>query len=126
VESVPLSHFEQCHGVLAEIRARGVLLAVDDLGAGYSNLKYIEDLYPQIVKLDRELVAGVRHDTRQFRLLHSIVRLCHEMDAKVVIEGVETVGELSAAMAAGTDYVQGYALARPAFPPPTVPRFTYL
>ena len=44
VESVPLSHFAQCHSVLAEIRARGSLLAVDDPGAGYSNLKYIAEL----------------------------------------------------------------------------------
>jgi EAL domain-containing protein (putative c-di-GMP-specific phosphodiesterase class I) len=126
VESVPLSHFEQCRGVLAEIRARGVLLAVDDLGAGYSNLKYIEELSPQIVKLDRELVKGVRHDSRQFRLLRSIIRLCQDMDAKVVVEGVETVGELAAAQEAGADYCQGYFLARPDFPPPAVDRASYL
>jgi EAL domain-containing protein (putative c-di-GMP-specific phosphodiesterase class I) len=126
VESVPLSHFEQCQGVLAEIRARGILLAVDDLGAGYSNLKYIEELYPQIVKIDRALVAGVRHDSRQFRLLRSIIRLCQEMDAKVVVEGVETIGELAATQDAGADLCQGYVLARPGFPPPPVPRAAYL
>lgn len=126
VEAVPLSHFEQCHGVLAEIRARGCLLAVDDLGAGYSNLKYIAELNPEIVKLDRELVAGVRHDTRQFRLLQSIARLCREMDAKVVVEGAETVGELAVAEAIGADYCQGYVLARPAFPPPPIPPSHFL
>ena len=120
IESVPLSYFEQCHGMLAEIRARGILLAVDDLGAGYSNLKYIEELNPEIVKLDRQLVAGVRHGSRQFRLLRSIIRLCHDMDAKVVAEGIETFAELRAAQDAGADYCQGYLLARPAFPPPTV------
>jgi EAL domain-containing protein (putative c-di-GMP-specific phosphodiesterase class I) len=125
LESVPLSHFEQCHSVLAEVRARGALLAVDDLGAGYSNLKYIEELSPQIVKLDRALVKGVRHDTRQFRLLRSIIHLCHEMDAKVVVEGIETVGELAAAQEAGADYCQGYFLARPAFPAPAVDRAAY-
>ena len=125
LESVPLSHFEQCRGMLAEIRARGILLAVDDLGAGYSNLKYIEELNPQIVKLDRELVAGVRHESRQFRLLRSIIRLCHDMDAKVVVEGIETFGELSAAVEAGADFCQGYLLARPALPPPPVTRDSY-
>jgi EAL domain-containing protein (putative c-di-GMP-specific phosphodiesterase class I) len=56
-ESVPLTHFAYCHSVLREIRGKGVALAVDDLGAGYSNLKYIVDLKPEIVKLDRTLIA---------------------------------------------------------------------
>ncbi len=126
IESVPLSHFEQCHGMLAEIRARGILLAVDDLGAGYSNLKYIEELNPQIVKLDRQLVAGVRHNSRQEKLLRSIIRLCHDMDGKVVAEGIETFDELSAARNAGADYCQGYLLARPAFPPPDLQIANYI
>lgn len=125
VEAVPLSHFEQCHGVLMEIRARGCLLAIDDLGAGYSNLNYISELNPAVVKLDRELVKGVRHDTRRFNLLRSIARLCHDMDAKVVVEGVETVGELAVAESVGADYCQGYVLARPSFPPPEIPRSSF-
>jgi EAL domain-containing protein (putative c-di-GMP-specific phosphodiesterase class I) len=123
---VPLSHFEQCHGVLAEIRARGILLAVDDLGAGYSNLKYIEELNPQVVKLDRQLVAGVRRNSRQEKLVRSIIRLCHDMDAKVVAEGIETLDELAAARDAGADYCQGYLLARPSYPPPDLSLAHYL
>ena len=42
-----------------EVRGRGVHLVVDDLGAGYSNLKYIADLHPRVVKLDRDLIAGL-------------------------------------------------------------------
>ena len=54
-ESVPLTHFELCISVLSELRARGdVRLVVDDLGAGYSNLKSIADLQPNVVKLDRD------------------------------------------------------------------------
>jgi EAL domain-containing protein (putative c-di-GMP-specific phosphodiesterase class I) len=117
-ESVPLKYFEQCHSVLAEVRKKGIMLAIDDLGAGYSNLKYISDLSPDLVKLDRELVADLRGGSRQFRLLQSIVHLCHEMEAKVVAEGVETLVELALVRAAGVDYAQGYLLARPAFPPP--------
>lgn len=119
-ESVPLSHFDQCNSVLVEIRKKGLLLAIDDLGAGYSNLKYIADLEPHVVKLDRELVAGIRRATRQERLLQSIVRLAQEMGAKVVAEGIETSQELEAVQRAGADYGQGYLFARPAFPPPDV------
>jgi EAL domain-containing protein (putative c-di-GMP-specific phosphodiesterase class I) len=119
-ETVPLKFFEQCHSVLAELREKGVLLAIDDLGAGFSNLKYITELEPDIVKLDRELVKGVGAGTRQFDLLESITKLCHQMRAKVVAEGIETEEELTAVIQANVDYCQGYLLARPALPPPAI------
>lgn len=119
-ESVPLSHFRMCHTILHEMRSRGVFLAVDDLGAGYSNLKYIADLKPEIVKLDRSLIAGVTAKSRLDRLLCSLVRLCHDMGARVVCEGIETEEEFRAVLAAGADFAQGYFLARPAYPAPPV------
>ena len=119
-EAVPLSHFRLCQNMLDEVRGRGVHLVVDDLGAGYSNLKYIADLRPRIVKLDRGLVAGLTRTTRLFKLVSAIVRLCGELDSKVVAEGIETPDELAAVVAAGAHYGQGYLLARPAFPPPAI------
>lgn len=117
-EAVPLSHFKLCHSVLREIRSRGVRLAIDDLGAGFSNLKYIADLAPEIVKLDRGLVAGLHEHKRLFRLVTSLVRLCEDMGAGVVAEGIETSDELKAAVDAGVRFGQGYVFARPACPPP--------
>jgi EAL domain-containing protein (putative c-di-GMP-specific phosphodiesterase class I) len=119
-EAVPLSHFRMCKDMLAEVRGRGVHLVVDDLGAGYSNLKYIADLHPRVVKLDRDLIAGLTKDSRLFKLVSAIVRLCGELDSKVVAEGIETETELDAVIAAGARYGQGYFLARPAFPPPAI------
>jgi EAL domain-containing protein (putative c-di-GMP-specific phosphodiesterase class I) len=119
-ESVPITHFELCHGILREVRDRGVSLVVDDLGAGYSNLKYIADLAPDIVKVDRELIAHIDGQKRLRTLLTSIVRLCEEMGAKVVAEGIETAGELRAAVDAGVHYGQGFFIARPAHPVATI------
>jgi EAL domain-containing protein (putative c-di-GMP-specific phosphodiesterase class I) len=119
-EAVPLSHFRLCKDMLNEVRGRGVHLVVDDLGAGYSNLMYIADLNPRVVKLDRGLVAGLTKDSRLFKLVAAIVRLCTELDSRVVAEGIETETELDAVIAAGARYVQGYLLARPAFPPPPI------
>jgi EAL domain-containing protein (putative c-di-GMP-specific phosphodiesterase class I) len=118
-EGVPLSHFRLCQSILTEVRGRGVYLVVDDLGAGYSNLKYIADLHPRVVKLDRGLIAGLARNTRMFRLVSAIVVLCRELDALVVAEGIETAEELDAVQQAGAQLGQGYLLARPAFPPPT-------
>jgi len=128
-ESVPLTHYELCADVLREVRSRsGVQLVVDDLGAGYSNLKRIADLSPQVVKLDRGLVCGVDRNPRQLQLVASVVRLCVDLQALVVAEGIETEDELHALSDTGAHYGQGYLFARPAFPmppvtwPPTMPR----
>ncbi len=112
-ESAPLSYFEQCINVLGELRKKGVRLAIDDFGAGFSNVKYISDLNPDIVKLDRELITGVSEGSRQFRLLQSVVRLCKDMGAMVVAEGIETPPELVLVERAGVDFCQGYLLGRP-------------
>jgi EAL domain-containing protein (putative c-di-GMP-specific phosphodiesterase class I) len=112
-ESAPLRYFEQCTHVLGELREKGIRVAIDDFGAGFSNVKYISDLAPDVVKLDRELVARVREGSRQFRLVSSVVRLCHDMGAKVVAEGIETVEELVVAEHAGAELCQGYLLGRP-------------
>jgi len=112
-ESVPLSHYEHCHSVLKEIRSRGVRIAIDDLGAGYSNLKYIIDLDPDIVKLDRELIKEIRRDSRQHRLVTSLVEMCTCLGAEVVAEGIETHDELIAVIDTGARFGQGYFLGRP-------------
>ena len=103
-ESAPLSHFELCRDVLTELRKKGVQLAIDDLGAGYSNLRSIADLAPDFVKLDRSLVARLHDGSRHFRLVESLVGLCHGMGARVTAER------------AGVDFFQGYLLGEPDLP----------
>lgn len=120
-ESVPLSHYDLCLNVLKEVRARtGIHLVVDDLGAGYSNLKRIADLEPHVVKLDRGLIMGIERSRRQHQLVSSVVRLCTELGARVVAEGIETNDEFKAIADTGAHFGQGYLFARPAFPLPEV------
>ncbi len=122
-EAVPLEHFDLCRSALREIRERAdARLVVDDLGAGYSNLAYIADLEPAVVKLDRALVANLDQRPRMQRVVHWLVRLCEDLGAEVVAEGVETQAELSAVRDQGVQLVQGYLLARPGFPLPLLDR----
>jgi EAL domain-containing protein (putative c-di-GMP-specific phosphodiesterase class I) len=117
-ESVPLSHYNLCSHMLKEMRSRGgIHLVVDDLGAGYSNLKRIADLEPGVVKLDRDLITDMDKNARQRILVRTVVNMCVELGAKVVAEGIETAGELQASIDAGVHYGQGYFLGRPANPP---------
>ena len=118
-EAVPTEFFAHCAGALAELRDKGVLLAIDDFGAGSSSLKSIVELRPDIVKLDRELIMGCLPQSREFDLLKSLTDLCHRMDSTVIAEGIETVDELKACIAAGIDFGQGFLLSVPHNPPPS-------
>ncbi len=116
-ESAALDFFELCVSVLKEVCSRtGASLVIDDFGAGYSNLLRIVELEPDIVKLDRALVHGIDRSARQRTLVASVVRLCGELGADVVAEGIETLDELHAVIDAGARYGQGYLLARPGAP----------
>jgi EAL domain-containing protein (putative c-di-GMP-specific phosphodiesterase class I) len=118
-ESVPLAHFDLCRNVLREVRSRrDAHLVVDDLGAGYSNLKYIADLEPSIVKLDMKLVRGIDRAPRVEKLVRSIVRLCDDLGAGVVAEGIEEEAELEVLRGCDVQFGQGFLLARPGFPLP--------
>jgi EAL domain-containing protein (putative c-di-GMP-specific phosphodiesterase class I) len=113
-ESVPFTYYELCNSVLREIRSRGAVhLVVDDLGAGYSNLKRIADLKPSVVKLDRMLIKDLDRNERQRILVRAVVRMCVDLGAKVVAEGLETWEEIRAVRDCECHYGQGYALGRP-------------
>jgi EAL domain-containing protein (putative c-di-GMP-specific phosphodiesterase class I) len=120
-ESVPMTHADLCESVLAAACAdTGVYLVVDDFGAGSSNLQLIADLAPRLVKLDRKLIENLPSNARKHKLVSMIVRLCQELGAEVVAEGIETRDELSAARDSGAKYGQGYLFGRPGFPMPPI------
>jgi EAL domain-containing protein (putative c-di-GMP-specific phosphodiesterase class I) len=120
-ESATFEHYDLCVNVLKEVCSRtGAHMVIDDLGAGYSNLKRMLDLHPEIVKLDLTLARGLDKHPRQRTLVSQLVGLCSDLGAKVVIEGVETLEELKAARDTGAEFAQGFLLAMPSYPPPKV------
>jgi hypothetical protein len=101
---------------LAELRRRGARLAVDDIGAGYAGLKQVMRLQPDLLKLDRSLVAGVSSDPAKGAMVDALVRYSRRIGADVCAEGVETLEDLEALADLDVTYGQGYVLARPAPP----------
>ena len=103
---------------LSQLRDLGFRIAVDDLGAGYAGLSSFAALQPSVVKLDMSLIFDIDSSTIKRRVVQSMVEACHDLDALVVAEGVETEGELRTCQEVGCDLLQGYFIARPdkAFP----------
>lgn len=98
----------------------GITLAVDDMGAGYSNLRQVIALAPTMLKLDRTLVRGIDRDPSQRLLIDALTGYAQRTGAEIVAEGIETESELEVIRALGISYGQGYLLARPAPPWPSV------
>ena len=116
-ESAAFDYFEIVDGALRELCGRlNAQLVVDDFGAGQSNLLRIAELGPSVVKLDRSLVMDADQHPAKPIILRHLVKLCEDLGAKVVAEGIETVGELKVVIDSGVHYGQGYLLARPADP----------
>lgn len=101
--------------------ARGqARFAIDDTGAGYSSLERVVELSPDFLKLDRSLIQGLDRDPHRAALVRALVAFAREVGTNVIAEGIETAAELAALKAARVPLGQGYFLARPAAPWPSV------
>ena len=96
------------------LRQRGVLLAVDDAGAGFASLRHIVRLNPDYIKLDISLTQGLRHDPIRRALARALVDFATQTGAELVAEGIEEEDDLAAWEALGAHAAQGYLLGRPA------------
>lgn len=97
--------------VLGQIRAQGIEVSVDDFGTGYSSLAYLRNLPISEIKIDKSFVADLdRGDTT---LVRSIIDLGHNLDLRVVAEGVESGPVLRQLADFNCDSAQGYFISKP-------------
>ncbi len=110
-------------GVVEDLLELGVRIAMDDLGSGYSGILEISNLPFDVVKIDRETTAQLYYSPLQtLTLLGRLTQLGREFGRDLVIEGLEDLGMLEAAVFLGAPLAQGYQLAFP-MPPETVPNW---
>jgi diguanylate cyclase (GGDEF)-like protein/PAS domain S-box-containing protein len=95
------------------LRAMGVRIVLDDLGAGYSSLAYLKRLRIDLVKLDRSFVQGVPHRRVDVAIIRALSTLAKSLGIHVVAEGIETVEQAEFLKAEGIIYGQGYLFDRP-------------
>ena len=112
-EHIAVDDYSRIRRSLAPLRDRGARVAIDDTGAGFSSLRHILLLRPEIIKLDRSLTRGVDHDPARRALAASLVSFAQDVDASLIAEGVETAAEFETLQRLGTHWVQGFHLARP-------------
>ena len=112
-EHVPIDNLPALRRRMDVLRARGVLLALDDVGSGWSGLRQVAELQPDMVKLDRSLVSDVDEDEVKQGLMELVGQFVARLGSRLLAEGVERPGELDAINRLGVPLAQGWLLGRP-------------
>lgn len=111
-ETMVIEDLEQGQQVLRDLAQLGVKLAIDDFGAGYSSMTYLQHLPIDYIKLDKSLIDGML-DPRSIHVVESVIRLAQGLSLKTIAEGVETEEQRVLIRQLGCDIVQGFLLSRP-------------
>ncbi len=114
-ESVIIKEFDRAGAVIGRLRDLGVLVSIDDFGAGVTSLAYLSSLSVSELKLDRAFLAGVTdaEGPRTLELVRATINLGHEMGLRVVAEGIEDAATLARLTELGCDLAQGDYISRP-------------
>ncbi|HWS35752.1 MAG TPA: EAL domain-containing protein [Actinoplanes sp.] len=112
-EHAAVADYDTLALAVQNLRTTGVRFAVDDTGAGYASMQHVLRLRPDMIKLDRGIVAGIDEDVARQALAAAMVTFAASLGMTVVGEGIETAAELAALTRAGVRNGQGYYMARP-------------
>ena len=112
-EHVPIEDYDILLAALKPLRERGVRVAIDDAGAGYSSFRHILRIKPDVIKLDISITRSVDQDASHRALATALISFAAEIDASLVAEGVETMSEMETLQGLGAGFGQGYLFARP-------------
>ena len=90
------------------VQELGAQVGIDDFGQGYSNLSRLATVPVDVIKLDKSIIGQATTDSRIKVILQSAIDMAHALDARVVVEGVETIQQAHLSEKCGADALQGY------------------
>ena len=112
-EGSMISEVDKVHSVLTRLKEVGVEISVDDFGTGYSSLAYLKRLPLDELKIDQVFVRNMLKDRQDERIVRTIIDLAHNLQLRVVAEGVEDEATLMILKEMHCDVAQGYCLSKP-------------
>ena len=115
-ESSIMENPEEASDILRELRRLGISVAIDDFGTGYSSMSYLKRFCVDTLKVDRSFVSGVESDAHDAAMVRAMVSLAHDLNLRVVAEGIETESELAFLRRLECDEGQGYLFSKPVPP----------
>lgn len=98
---------------LAEMKALGLQVAIDDFGSGYSNMDCLKTMHFSSLKIDRSFITGVEQDNNHRAIYRALISMAHNLNLVVVAEGVETAQQAAFLHSIGCDLIQGFYYSLP-------------
>lgn len=95
------------------MRELGFHFSLDDFGTGESNLGYIIDMPVSVIKFDRDITQKAMVDDKALTIVRNVIKMVHDLNINVVVEGVETKEDLDMCRSLNADYIQGYYFSKP-------------
>lgn len=113
-EHAPVQDYDALRARIETLATRGIRVAIDDVGAGYSSLRHVLALAPQFLKLDASLTKGIDKDLAKQAMAAGVMAFASATGARVIAEGIQTPAEAAALKAAGVPWGQGFLYGGPA------------
>ena len=113
LEDEGIKDFNVIKSFIHEVKGKGVQIAIDDFGAGYSNFERVLDFEPDIVKIDGSLVKNIETDMFSRNIVESIVLFAKKQNIQTIAEFVENESIFNILNEIGVDYSQGYYFGKP-------------
>lgn len=105
---------EEIQSVLAELLALGLKIDIDDFGTGFSNLRYLQDIHANTLKLDYTFIQkALTGDMKDLKIIEFVVGMAHALGMTVCMEGIESYGNVEKLLPFGPDKFQGYLFSHP-------------
>jgi EAL domain-containing protein (putative c-di-GMP-specific phosphodiesterase class I) len=115
-ESLLMRDLQQAIDKMRELKAMGISLSIDDFGTGYSSLAALKSFPISSLKIDKSFVRDLDVSSDDQAIARAIISLSHQLQLRVIAEGVETVQQRSFLQESGCDDMQGYLFSRPVAP----------
>lgn len=112
-ESIAMYNLDETVSKLHQIRNLGINLALDDFGTGYSSLNYLLSFPIDEIKIDKSFIKEVLNDSKTATIFQLIISVAHNLNMKVIAEGVESKEQLEFLQSQHCDIAQGYYFSHP-------------
>lgn len=112
-ESMYIENKNQLFSVINDMHNLGIRVSIDDFGSGYSSLNLISEIEADVVKIDRGFLSASGKSASKLKVIKNVVELAHELNMRVVCEGIETEKQEDFLKTIGCDVGQGYLYAKP-------------
>ena len=112
-ESDILQSPTEANRLLTSFSELGIRVALDDFGTGYSSLNHLRAFPGAIIKIDRSFIRDIETSCNNRAIVQSLIAMAHDLDLKVVAEGVESTAQLRYLHSRDCDIVQGYLISKP-------------